>query len=64
MLIHNIDDFIANNFVFDKLIQLKEEGIIKNIGFSIYYLKDVEVLEKIIHNVDIIQIPQFIRSKI
>tara|TARA_Y100001935_G_C17273390_1_gene493256 strand:+ start:227 stop:1093 length:867 start_codon:yes stop_codon:yes gene_type:complete len=57
VLIHNIDDFIANNFVFDKLIQLKEEGIIKNIGFSIYYLKDVEVLEKIIHNVDIIQIP-------
>ena len=46
MLIHNIDDFIANNFVFDKLIQLKEEGIIKNIGFSIYYLKDVEDTRK------------------
>jgi len=57
VLVHNIDDFIANEFVFDKLFQLKQEGFIRNIGFSIYHLKDIETLEKIIHFIDILQIP-------
>ncbi|WP_313150296.1 aldo/keto reductase [Lysinibacillus capsici] len=59
ILIHNVMDCYKFGIkdVFDTLRQMKEDGIIKKIGVSVYEVKDIERIVELDFLVDIIQIP-------
>lgn len=59
ILIHNVMDCykFGINDVFDTLRRMKENGIIKKIGVSVYEVKDIERIAELDFPVDIIQIP-------
>lgn len=56
--IHNLSDILKQSNIFNMLIDLKKNGVIENIGISIY---DVDEYEYIVYNlsnfIDIIQLP-------
>lgn len=58
VMIHNVADVFKQNgnLLYEKLVDMKEKGLIKKIGFSVY---DVKEINKIIdtYNFDIIQLP-------
>ena len=58
LLIHNIDDAKEKQFsiLFDRLNELKEEGLIKKIGFSTYMPEQVDFLLENF-DFDLIQVP-------
>lgn len=56
-LIHHFDFFIKNPKIWDNLKYLKEKGVVKKIGFSVYYPHEVELLLEKNIEPDIIQIP-------
>lgn len=56
-LIHNIDSFIERPGIWEVLKQLKEQGKISKLGFSVYHPKEVECLLERNVQMDIIQAP-------
>lgn len=56
-LIHHFDFFKKNTKIWNNLIDLKNEGFIKKIGFSIYYPEDLEFIYSNNIEPDIIQCP-------
>jgi aryl-alcohol dehydrogenase-like predicted oxidoreductase len=57
VLIHDFSQFKSNPRVWSDLLQLKFQGIIKKIGFSLYHPQELEILLDKNINFDIIQIP-------
>lgn len=59
---HDFNDYQLNKETYNELIELKKEGRIQHIGFSLYYPYQ---LEEIIHleNFDIVQVPYNIFDK-
>lgn len=56
-LYHNFKDFINEPKTWKTMQEIKDEGKVKKIGFSLYYPKELEILFKKKINFDIIQIP-------
>ena len=58
LLLHNTNDLLNENGkkIFDKLIELKKEGVINKFGISIYEKNEIEQLNRNF-NFDVIQIP-------
>ncbi|MBC7474842.1 MAG: aldo/keto reductase [Candidatus Sericytochromatia bacterium] len=56
-LIHHFDFFLQNPKIWNELIALKDEGLVRKIGFSVYYPYQVEKLTELGIEPDIIQIP-------
>ena len=56
-MIHNLKGLKRKVRLYDKLLSLKEEGIIKNIGISLYENDEIEYVLKNFYNFDFIQIP-------
>ena len=56
-MFHNLKGLKRKVRLYDKLLSLKEEGIIKNIGISLYENDEIEYVLKNFYNFDFIQIP-------
>lgn len=57
-LVHSFNDIIKHKEIINILEQYKKNGIIKNIGISIYQPDELEyILENLVKNISIIQIP-------
>lgn len=56
-LFHSFESYQKNPFIFDELVQLKDEGIIEKIGFSLYQPSELEYLMSQNIQFDLIQIP-------
>ena len=57
VLLHNIEDLISDIKFWDQIIELKNKGLCKKIGVSIYSPSDLEFLKDIMSSIDIIQLP-------
>ena len=58
LLIHNVDDIYQSNFskLYQKLLELKQDGLVKKLGFSTYTPEQINnLLDN--YNFDIIQLP-------
>ncbi|HHT9112408.1 MAG TPA: aldo/keto reductase [Candidatus Wunengus sp. YC65] len=58
LLIHNADDLLGNtgNLIIGKMKELKEEGIVKKIGVSVYSSEQIDkILDRL--DIDIVQLP-------
>lgn len=58
LLIHHADDLISDggNLLMDQMIELKQEGLIKKIGVSVYTARQIDqVLDK--YSIDLVQLP-------
>lgn len=56
-LFHDFETFIKNKKILDVLCQLKKDGLVNKIGFSLYFPQELEYLLKNKINFDIVQIP-------
>lgn len=56
-LIHDIKHFLKNTKIWDKMLQLKKQGKVKYIGFSIYTPDELERITSEKFQFDIIQLP-------
>jgi len=58
LLLHNADDLLkpGAEFVYQYLLDLKNQGLVKKIGVSVYYPEQVEKLLKI-YQFDLVQLP-------
>lgn len=58
LLLHNAKDLLSGNGkkIYDKILELKKEGVINKFGISIYEKEEIELLNKNF-NFDVIQIP-------
>lgn len=56
-LFHSFESYQKNSHIFDELVQLKKEGIIEKIGFSLYKPSELEYLIDQNIQFDLIQIP-------
>lgn len=57
LLLHSFDTYINNPSVYNSVLSLKRDGLINKVGFSLYYL---EQLQKILEDnieVDLVQVP-------
>ena len=57
VLLHNIEDLISDIKFWEQIIELKNKGLCKKIGVSIYSPSDLEFLKEIMPSIDIIQLP-------
>ena len=56
-LIHRFDDYVKCDHIWTVLEDLKREGVIKKIGFSLYRLEELELLYERKVSFDLIQLP-------
>lgn len=56
-MFHNLNGLRKKVRLYDKLLNLKQTGIIKNIGISLYENHEIEYVLKNFYNFDFIQIP-------
>ncbi len=56
-LVHHFEFFLQNPKIWNELIELRDEGLVRKIGFSIYYPYQVEKLIELGIEPNIIQIP-------
>lgn len=54
---HNFESFLNNKSSYNTFINLKEEGKIKKIGFSVYHPHEIEFLFNNNYEFDIVQLP-------
>jgi aryl-alcohol dehydrogenase-like predicted oxidoreductase len=56
-LVHDFDSFVHKPAIWTNLVQFKERGIVRKIGFSLYFPRDLETLEKRGVVPDLVQVP-------
>lgn len=56
-LIHDFNDYVKDKKTINKLVDLKFPGIVKKIGFSIYYPEQLEIILSDNCDFDLIQLP-------
>mgnify|MGYP000539449008 CR=1 FL=1 len=54
---HRVKDFLEGGFKWDEVEQLKRQGLVEKIGFSLYYPDELEYLFKREVDFDIVQVP-------
>ena len=56
-LIHRFNDYVADPKIWEEMLELKKQGLVDKVGFSIYTPRELEILWQ--HNVemDLIQLP-------
>ena len=57
LLIHNFLDYSSNPNIWDEMVKLRKDGLIKNIGFSLYKPSELDLILDRNLDFDIIQIP-------
>lgn len=56
-MIHDFNDYLNDKKIFNSLSELRKSGLVKKIGFSIYYPEQLEILFTDEVNFDLIQLP-------
>jgi aryl-alcohol dehydrogenase-like predicted oxidoreductase len=62
-MLHDFDDYINDKKIFNSLMDLKQSGVVKKIGFSIYYPEQIEVILSDEVEFDLIQLPYNIADR-
>tara|TARA_B100000787_G_C16186705_1_gene295089 strand:+ start:1106 stop:2008 length:903 start_codon:yes stop_codon:yes gene_type:complete len=57
LLVHNFLDYSSNPKIWDEMVKLRDDGLIKNIGFSLYKPSELDLILDRNLDFDIIQIP-------
>lgn len=56
-LVHSFNDFLYDASIWEQLVELKDNGIIQKIGFSIYKIEELEILINRKISFNMLQIP-------
>lgn len=56
-LLHDFNDYLNDNEIINSLMNLKESGLVNNIGFSLYYPEQLDIIFSNDIQFDLIQLP-------
>ena len=56
-LVHRFNDFLTEETLWEEMIQLKDQGVVEKVGFSLYYPEELEVLLRRRVDFNMVQVP-------